>query len=653
MTMWFQGAFQQDPNGLTPDEIARRRAVAQALLGGFGRAQNVGEGAADLMTGIALGIQNRRNNAAETAGKTSAAKAFSSLFQSQSPSSSPEGMSFNDLIGAKSGTSSGISDGGPAVSGSNVKQALLDAIAGKESAGRYDVMYGGGRFSDFIDHPRKAMPIKSGPNAGKTSSAAGRYQFLGKTWDQYRNKLGLPDFSPASQDAAAWALASDVYKGKTGNDLQQALASGDPNTIAGVGKALAGTWTSLPGGIEQGQGANQFVSAYQKALGTPSAVAAINQAAPVQVASLDPSAVMRPAPTPAPKPVQTAQASGGYPPAPMAPSAQQGAPMGGRGPSFQALMQAMQNPWLDDAQRQIIGGMLQRQLAGQEAKPMQVNGSIVDANTGRVIYQGQQTPEDALKLELMRAQIEKAKAEASPDARSALGLQPQYGVDAQGNPVLLQLGKNGEAIQTKMPEGVTLSKEPVKIDAGTSWVLLDPITRQPVGTIPKDISGEAAASARGKEQGTAQAGLPTAEITKNQTIGYIDQLLSDPNLANVTGWQSWLPDVALAATQGGDTLSTRRRIEQLQGSAFLEAYNGLRGGGQITEVEGKQAKEAMARLNTAQTDADYRQALMDFKDAVERGYAKLAARAGQQPTANVTTPAGKRLKFNPATGELE
>ena len=136
-------------------------------------------------------------------------------------------------------------------------RALLNTIAQTESAGRYNVRYGGHgdkTFQGFDDHPRVAEPITSGPDVGKTSSAAGRYQFIAPTWDAQKAKLGLKDFSPANQDAAAWDLAQATYKQQTGKDLLTTLKSGE---TADVLPALSGQWSSLPGGR---QPAGRFMS---------------------------------------------------------------------------------------------------------------------------------------------------------------------------------------------------------------------------------------------------------------------------------------------------------------------------------------------------------------------------------------------------------
>lgn len=136
--------------------------------------------------------------------------------------------------------------------------ALLDTISGTESAGDYNVMYGGKRFKSYQDHPRQLFTIERGPNKGKKSSAAGRYQFIRDTWDDQARKLGLKDFSPENQDRAAWNLAQEKY----GRGLMAALRSGDPRKISAVGTALRNQWTSLPGGIEAGTNADRFAAAY-------------------------------------------------------------------------------------------------------------------------------------------------------------------------------------------------------------------------------------------------------------------------------------------------------------------------------------------------------------------------------------------------------
>ncbi len=96
----------------------------------------------------------------------------------------------------------------------------------------YRMMFGGGLFDGFADHPRQKITRGS-----LTSTAAGAYQFLSRTWDECRSGLSLPDFSPASQDLAAVFLIrrrgalSDVLAGR----ITQAI------------EKCAKEWASLPG----------------------------------------------------------------------------------------------------------------------------------------------------------------------------------------------------------------------------------------------------------------------------------------------------------------------------------------------------------------------------------------------------------------------
>lgn len=94
-------------------------------------------------------------------------------------------------------------------------KAFLDTIAYAEGTDNgvqktkdhgYDVLVGGKLFTDYKDHPRIAVYI---PRAAVWSTAAGRYQILARTFDYYKGKLGLTDFSPESQDKIAIALITD------------------------------------------------------------------------------------------------------------------------------------------------------------------------------------------------------------------------------------------------------------------------------------------------------------------------------------------------------------------------------------------------------------------------------------------------------------
>jgi lysozyme len=83
-----------------------------------------------------------------------------------------------------------------------------------------------------------------GPSyAGKVSTAAGKYQIILPTWRGCVRALGLPDFSPESQDAAALYLVQQAG----------ALDLVKSGQIADAIALCAKEWASLPGANAPGQ----------------------------------------------------------------------------------------------------------------------------------------------------------------------------------------------------------------------------------------------------------------------------------------------------------------------------------------------------------------------------------------------------------------
>ena len=111
-----------------------------------------------------------------------------------------------------------------ALSHGNVRAFLRVIRAGESSQDEsaYTVRWGGSHFSGFAAHPSGVTT-----SHGVVSSAAGAYQFLAGTWREVQEAMGLPDFSPASQDLGAVYLVrrrgalDDVIAGRIAIAVQK------------------------------------------------------------------------------------------------------------------------------------------------------------------------------------------------------------------------------------------------------------------------------------------------------------------------------------------------------------------------------------------------------------------------------------------------
>mgnify|MGYP001387651653 CR=1 FL=1 len=115
-------------------------------------------------------------------------------------------------------------------------QSVLQLGEGTDLYGpdKYNVMFGGGLFSDLSKHPDRVV------DGGKyKSAAAGAYQFMPNTWQRTQKALGLPDFGAESQEKARRFLMNE-----RGVDPDSPIAN--KQQFAEQLALLSPEWASLP-----------------------------------------------------------------------------------------------------------------------------------------------------------------------------------------------------------------------------------------------------------------------------------------------------------------------------------------------------------------------------------------------------------------------
>jgi len=152
--------------------------------------------------------------------------------------------------------------------------------------------------------------------------------------------------------------------------------------------------------------------------------------------------------------------------------------------------------------------------------------------------------------------------------------------------------------------------------------------------------------------------LAAVAMDPQTMISSIDAIYNDPALPKITGTIEGGGGndvdqfgIARRLYYGEDGLALIQRVKQLQDTVFMSAREMLKGGGQITDFEGRKAEAAMARMSRAQGEKEFKEALKDLRDAITAGQAKLQAATGGASTPNALPTATH--KYNPQTGQIE
>ena len=202
-----------------------------------------------------------------------------------------------------------------------------------------------------------------------------------------------------------------------------------------------------------------------------------------------------------------------------------------------------------------------------------------------------------------------------------VGLVPYPGTDAAGNTIMMQTNDRGEAVATKLPDGVTWD---LGAKAGAAQDAKNQSNIASGGTAAEAV---AMGAGTGANLAAAQLALPTAIANAETAMAQIKAIRDDPALGTVTGsLQGRAPEWMFAFDQKSTDLLVK--MKQLQGQAFLLAFDQLRGAGAITVIEGEKATAAKARLDRAQSTETYQAALDELTGILKRGIEIAKTKAG-------------------------
>lgn len=234
-----------------------------------------------------------------------------------------------------------------------------------------------------------------------------------------------------------------------------------------------------------------------------------------------------------------------------------------------------------------------RAEAEADAKNKQYAQFITDPTLKQLVAAGAMDGAEAYKLE-------------HPSANGGdWGTAIQPGVDAAGNLVPLRAAPGGGLSIAPMPDGVRYAPDAL-------------------------VGAKTNATVDAKTAAAARAALPGAQQAREVT----DKAMAEIR-ANADGMREWFGQVGMAPrgmyVQGGTPMAKFvGAAKNASAQAFMQARAMLKGGGQITDYEGRRAEDAYSRMQSAMETGDqdqYLRAIADFEEAVISGYNKLVSTA--------------------------
>lgn len=282
---------------------------------------------------------------------------------------------------------------------------------------------------------------------------------------------------------------------------------------------------------------------------------------------------------------------------------------------------------------------LESKASARANLPMLAEKYGLDLNTATFLFDTggldnliQEAEEPSADMKEWRVHVAEAKAAGTtPDtfkewqakanrSREKWGLVDKYTVDRDPTdptkpPTIRSwvTSDMGNIKEIKDEKGNPIQVSPVKSETDTEILWTNPKTMEVVSRIDKEVYKAAMQKKEGEKEGemvaTAKAKLPTARLQVGNAIRNLDEILNDPDL----DWSTGAAGIITRNTPGTPWNRVDTKIKSLEGSVFVDAYESLKGGGPITDIEGVKGTLSRAQINAQNDPEAFKKALRDAR----------------------------------------
>jgi hypothetical protein len=207
---------------------------------------------------------------------------------------------------------------------------------------------------------------------------------------------------------------------------------------------------------------------------------------------------------------------------------------------------------------------------------------------------------------------------------------PGYGLPIAGGAIPKTATPGEKLTDARARENIAISQERLRRDS-------DPVVQQALA------SARATGEAIAKGDVAARQALPKIISDAQLALDVVDQMVGKQEVRDKNGkliqaatkphpgfqdavGATYLPGARFVP--GTNAASFQALQNQVEGTAFLSAFEALKGGGAISEKEGEKATAARLRMTLAQNEQEYVKAAREFQDIVRTGVQNAQRKAG-------------------------